>query len=102
VGLSTSPVTSAARSAWASSSPFFEAAGSASDDAHRLLAERVSASLTVACLLLALALAVTVIAHPRRRARVADGGPDASSPADGTGLPAAPRAAALTEARAAA
>ena len=49
----------------------FDAAGTASDGPRALLADRVSAALTAACLLLVLALAVTLVtrrAHPRQGA----------------------------------
>ena len=48
----------------------FAAAGSASADPRALLAARVSAVLTVACLFLALALAVTLVTRTRRLAVV--------------------------------
>ncbi len=51
---------------------FFDAAGSPADGPRQLLADRVSASLTVAAVFLVLALVVTLIAHPRRRAAAAD------------------------------
>jgi sugar phosphate permease len=46
----------------------FDTAGDGAHDARELLADRVGASFTAACVLLVLALAVTVIARPRRRA----------------------------------
>jgi hypothetical protein len=46
----------------------FDAAGSASDGPQALLADRVSAALTGACPLLALALAVTLATRATRRA----------------------------------
>jgi hypothetical protein len=46
---------------------FFDAAGSAAEGPRQLLADRVSASLTVAAVFLVLALRVTLIAYPRRR-----------------------------------
>jgi predicted MFS family arabinose efflux permease len=50
----------------------FDAAGSAAGGPRALLAERVSAALTVACLFLVVALAVTLISRPRRRAVTTD------------------------------
>jgi hypothetical protein len=47
----------------------FDAAGSRADGPQGILADRVSAGLTAACLFLVLALAVTLIARPRHRAR---------------------------------
>jgi hypothetical protein len=44
----------------------FNAAGSPADGPQALLADRVSAALTAACLFLVLALVVTLIARPRR------------------------------------
>jgi hypothetical protein len=46
----------------------FDASGSTSDDARALLADRVSAALTGASLLLALALAITLLTCARRPA----------------------------------
>jgi hypothetical protein len=46
----------------------FDAAGSRSDAPQALLADRVSAALTVACLFLALALTVTLATRTRTRA----------------------------------
>jgi formate hydrogenlyase subunit 4 len=44
----------------------FNAAGSPGDTPQVLLADRVSAALTAACLFLVTALAVTLVARPRR------------------------------------
>jgi hypothetical protein len=49
----------------------FAAAGSGAHGARELLADRVSASLTAATVFLVLAVVVTVVAHPRRRAEIA-------------------------------
>jgi len=48
----------------------FNAAGSSGDPAPILLADRVSAALTAACLFLVAALAVTLVARPRRAANL--------------------------------
>jgi hypothetical protein len=62
------------------------AAGAGAHGARDLLAQRVSASLTAATVFLALALAVTLIARPRRPAAAAGTRPDAlpgsENPAD--------------------
>jgi hypothetical protein len=47
-------------------------AGSPADGPRQLLADRVSASLTVAAVFLVLAVIVTLIAHPRRRTAAAE------------------------------
>jgi hypothetical protein len=74
----------------------FTAAGAGAHGARDLLAQRVSASLTAATVFLVLALAVMLIARPRRAARTHDGVPDA--PADMTDpVPAAAVAEALIQ-----
>jgi EmrB/QacA subfamily drug resistance transporter len=79
----------------------FAAAGSGAHGARDLLAQRVSASLTAAAVLLVLAFVVTSIAHPRKRLWNADDRLDVS-PLTGSANPAHPAVETLTETTAAA
>jgi hypothetical protein len=79
----------------------FEAAGSGAADARELLADRVSASLTAAAVLLVLALLVTLVAQPGTRPRIADDRAHVSAP-PGTANPVHPARRTLTEHSAAA
>jgi hypothetical protein len=75
----------------------FDAAGSRCDGPQAVLADRVSAALTAACLFLVLALAATLIARPRRRAVNQQGDENvAARPAAAAGTE-HPRAETLTE-----
>jgi hypothetical protein len=57
----------------------FAAAGAGAHGARDVLAQRVSASLTAATVILLLALVVTLIARPRKHAEAQDGRPHSST-----------------------
>ncbi len=79
----------------------FAAAGSGAHSPQQLLADRVSASLTGAAMILALALIATLIAHPRNR-RITLADRPAEQPPAATPTPAPPGADLLTRSRTAA